>query len=58
MTDNPRDPYDGELANDADLDATGTDPESEQGEGYVDPIEADVETISSPQPTTGPTALP
>lgn len=49
---------DGHLKNDADLDPTGTEPESEQGEGYVDPIEADVEAVSAPKPTTGPSALP
>ena len=58
MTDNPRDLHNGELDNDADLDPSGTDPEAETGEGYVDPIEDDVEAVSSPQPATGPTALP
>ena len=58
MTDNPRDPLNGELENDADLDPTGTGPDAETGDGYVDPIEADVEAVSAPKPTTGPSALP
>lgn len=58
MTDNPADLNNGELANDADLDPTGVEPDAEVGEGYTDPIEADVESVSAPKPTTGPTALP
>lgn len=58
MNEKPSDLYDGELADDADLDATGTDTDADTGEGYVDPIEADVESVSAPKPTTGPTTLP
>jgi hypothetical protein len=58
MHDNPRDLHDGELASDADLDPTGVEPEAEQGEGYVDPIEQDVEDAAAPRPTNGHTPLP
>jgi len=58
MHENPGDPYDGELDSDADLDPTGVEPDADQGEGYVDPIEQDVEDAAAPRPTTGDTPLP
>ena len=49
MHENPGDPYNGELDSDADLDPTGIEPEADQGEGYVDPIEQDAADAAAPQ---------
>ncbi len=62
MTDNPRDPYDGELASDADLDADGTTGDGADGtagEGYVDPVEQELEDkLPQGHPSSEPTQLP
>lgn len=59
MTDNPRDPYDGELASDADLDPSGTQPDTDTGEGYVDPVEQKLEQqLPQGHPSAEPTQLP